>query len=609
MRLISMTIANFRAYGEERSIKFDDITTIIGRNDVGKSTILEALEIFFNNDTVKIDSSDPTVWVGSNRVAITAEFDQLPSEITLDAGAPTNLSQEYLLTSDSTLMIRKLFDCSKTKPSVESFIVAEHPTANGVENLLELKEKELQALVKEKKLEVALKGNPGMRQALWASVDDLKIGQTFIPVSKTKEDTKRIWEQIELHLPMFVLFQSDRQSKESDGEVQNPLKGAISAAIAEVQNEIEAIQNKVREKSEEIVALTHAALQSIDSGLANSLTPTFIPPTSAKWTGLFSIGMDTDESIPLNKRGSGVRRLILVSFFKAEAERRLRTSEKANIIYAIEEPETSQHPNNQKILMESLIEIANVSNTQVIVTTHSPGLAADLPVDSIRFISSEGVRDTPDIFSGVDVFDDVANALGLVPDSRVKVLICLEGPLDVIALCELSRALNEEDATIPSIGNDPRCAFVTLGGSTLKSWVDQNYLRGFRCPEVHIYDGDVGDYADAVAKVNSRQDGFDSWAVQTQKHEIESYLHADAINEEFGVQIEIVDHPEEGKPAVPSAFGIAYAEAKGRDTILSDRKAKKYLSRAFKRMTAERVRERDPNNEIENWLRQIAHFF
>ena len=45
------------------------------------------------------------------------------------------------------------------------------------------------------------------------------------------------------------------------------------------------------------------------------------------------------ENIPINKRGSGVKRLILFKFFRAEAERRLQESNTTSIIYAIEEPE------------------------------------------------------------------------------------------------------------------------------------------------------------------------------------------------------------------------------------------------------------------------------
>ena len=55
-----------------------------------------------------------------------------------------------------------------------------------------------------------------------------------------------------------------------------------------------------------------------------------------------------DNDIPINKRGSGIRRLILINFFRAEAERRIREMNAPSIIYAIEEPETSQHAEHQK---------------------------------------------------------------------------------------------------------------------------------------------------------------------------------------------------------------------------------------------------------------------
>jgi hypothetical protein len=47
MKLIAVEVENFRAYKERRRVEFDDLTTLIGKNDIGKSTILEALEIIF----------------------------------------------------------------------------------------------------------------------------------------------------------------------------------------------------------------------------------------------------------------------------------------------------------------------------------------------------------------------------------------------------------------------------------------------------------------------------------------------------------------------------------------------------------------------------------
>ena len=60
MKITSMKINNFRGYNREINIKFDDLTVIVGKNDVGKSTILEALDIFFNDGkgTIKLDKND-----------------------------------------------------------------------------------------------------------------------------------------------------------------------------------------------------------------------------------------------------------------------------------------------------------------------------------------------------------------------------------------------------------------------------------------------------------------------------------------------------------------------------------------------------------------------
>lgn len=46
MKLYQLKLKNFRSYKEEICIEFENLTTFIGKNDVGKSTILEALEIF-----------------------------------------------------------------------------------------------------------------------------------------------------------------------------------------------------------------------------------------------------------------------------------------------------------------------------------------------------------------------------------------------------------------------------------------------------------------------------------------------------------------------------------------------------------------------------------
>jgi AAA15 family ATPase/GTPase len=102
-----------------------------------------------------------------------------------------------------------------------------------------------------------------------------------------------------------------------------------------------------------------------------------------------SVSITGDEDIPINKRGSGVKRLILLNFFRAEAERRKNENNVPSIIYAIEEPETSQHPNHQRKLIEAFIELSQSDNTQILLTTHSPSIVKLLEFDHIKLIKNE----------------------------------------------------------------------------------------------------------------------------------------------------------------------------------------------------------------------------
>ena len=50
MRIKSLTISNFRRYSSAVTIEFDNLTAFVGKNDAGKSSVLEALDIFFNDN-------------------------------------------------------------------------------------------------------------------------------------------------------------------------------------------------------------------------------------------------------------------------------------------------------------------------------------------------------------------------------------------------------------------------------------------------------------------------------------------------------------------------------------------------------------------------------
>ena len=91
----------------------------------------------------------------------------------------------------------------------------------------------------------------------------------------------------------------------------------------------------------------------------------------------------------VRQRDSGVKRLILLIFFRAEAERRKNEENVPSIIYAIEEPETSQHTENHKKLIFAFLSLAETANTQVVITTHSAVLVKELKIKHLRLITTD----------------------------------------------------------------------------------------------------------------------------------------------------------------------------------------------------------------------------
>lgn len=405
MKIKSLTIKNFRSYKDEITVSFNDLTAFVGRNDVGKSSVLEALDVFFHDGkgTIKLDKEDINKdrWQnGDNDVIIAVSFTDLPTNVILDETNETTLGDEYLLHSDGCLHIKKTFKgASTTVSNIKVSIIANHPTNTECHNLLQKKQSDLVKQIESLKIDCEDKRkNALMRAAIWNYYqDDLQLDETEIDVSSKEGDIKSIWEKLQLLLPYYSLFQSDRKNSDGDDEVQDPLKAAVKQILnaTDLQEKLQQVAQSVQETLQQVSDLTLEKLREMNPEIANSLHPN-IDFANLKWPDVFkNVSISGDNDIPINKRGSGVKRLVLINFFRAEAERRQRESHNSGIIYAIEEPETSQHKEHQRILMTALVNLSQQANTQVVITTHSADIVKSLGFDNIRLIlnNDHGTKD------------------------------------------------------------------------------------------------------------------------------------------------------------------------------------------------------------------------
>lgn len=549
MRLKSVKLTHFRGYRQTTVITIDEaMTGIVGRNDFGKSTILEALAIFFEIDGIKVDKSDMNCFSladGIEQFEIACEFDNLPSTLVLDDNVETSLANEFLLNAEGALEIVKTFKATSGKLERTS-ICCQHPSDNLLSTLLSQKIADLRRLGEERGVAdtVADKRVASLwRQAIRHSAAPLACQETFLDVDKNlSTDSKSIWGKIQDLLPTFALFKADRESSDGDAEAKNPLQQAVKDAQAALQDQISALEQQIETSVLEVADRTLEKLREMAPELASELKPRF--KERPKWS--FSFTLDGENGIPINKRGSGVRRLILLNFFRAEAERAVANMSR-NVIYAIEEPETSQHPNYQIMLMKALLSLSQQNNRQIIVTTHVPALAGLIPIESIRYVTKDE-RGAPVVrLPDSDVLREATESLGVLPETgmeRAKGVVLVEGKSDVTFLRHASKTLKESghiDTSLEDAGVVP----IFIGGcGSVKHWVTLNLADHLGLPWAVFLDSDIGGDEAQVRSIRKRQAEVEAKGrpfYTTRKREIENYICPELILAETGMQVAYTD--------------------------------------------------------------------
>lgn len=615
MRLKTVRIANFRCYKAPIFLSCEDLTTLIGRNDAGKSSLLDALDAFFNDKP--LDKNDASKGGDAKAVTITCSFDNLPAQLVLDESSLTNFADEFLLNTDGDLEITKVYNCSIDKPKISKLSVrAVHPLDQLVRDLLTLKMDDLKTRAGEVGADLTAV-NKTVKREIRNAIREKVQNKTVAPLDLVligdgvdeKGNAAKVWDGLKAALPLFALFKSDRQSSDQDAEAQDPLKIAIKEAVAAKAVELQAVMEFVELEVKKVADLTLKKLKEMDADIAATLDPKFEKPN---WASLIKASITGDHEIPLNKRGSGVRRLILLNFFRAKAERAMLERQAQSTIYAVEEPETSQHPHNQRMLMRALQQLA-VGDDQVIVTTHTPMLARGVPSTGLRFLSKAADGSRSILVGGTEEVNvAIAQSLGVLPDHTIKVFVVVEGVHDIAFLKGLSRMFRGHGQDVPDLDAleiSGELVFVPAGGAdNLAYWASK--LSPLDRPEFHLFDRDAPSASPSkhVLKINAVNQRAKCKAVSTTRLEMENFLHHQAINaaaQAQGVQINLTalyGHDDD-VPTLLSALLNAHAPQHSK---WKPNRVKAWLANTVVHtMDVQMVAEVDPSGEMIGWLQEI----
>ncbi|MGX6997986.1 ATP-dependent nuclease [Periweissella fabalis] len=369
------------------------------------------------------------------------------------------------------------------------------------------------------------------KAALKSAAESGKLDTIEISINN-KGALKDISSAIYSNLPIYQLFKADRSNNDGDSEIQDPINAIIKVSLAQqhIQRQLESVSKDIENSVKNITDTTVNMLQDMNPSIASDLDANFKTPN---WSSVFKFSLDTNSGIPLNKRGSGVRRLILLNFFRSEAKRKLDDAEKENahnldIIYAFEEPETAQHPKFQKMLIDSFKTISESKQIQVFITTHSPSIAQIVPKDGIRLIKKD--NNDINILSNQEAISGVIDQLGILPNiklypDQIECAVFVEGPSDI----EFFEYIYNMLSTKKDVEKE-KTIFVSGGGTSIVDAVNLKFVGQLRLKKkIMIVDGD-----DSGKKDISRLDENDDvTTIQLQRSTIEFYLPYNDVKQAF----------------------------------------------------------------------------
>jgi putative ATP-dependent endonuclease of OLD family len=516
MRLRTVRIENYRCLAAV-TVDVADLTALLGPNSAGKSSLLHALEFFFEGREL-----EPADVFGAADAAVTVEciFDDLNEADRLAlgpyaAGDQVVLRRSWKHGGDQKLTGRgrRFPDFSVVRDKAGRERTAAYKTLRDDRAELDLPSATNLAAVEQAMLTFE-QANPDRCE----SVENEDASQLF---GFKSVGQARLADRFSF---VFVPAVSDAPGEaiEKRGSLLSRLLTAVTEQRAAANEGLKTIETEAREKYEEAIATTHGPILRDLSVQLSKQMQRYVPSAEIKLepfaTG-FSIdaprvdlrGGEERDLTDLGRQGHGFQRAFIISILEylADAEVGEASADKPTLFLAIEEPELYQHPPRARHFYKTLATIANGGSVQVAYATHSPYFVAPSRFDSVRIFrrgQSDGVaRGTGVTAASIPVVaDKLPKAEQADPRpylSRTfseqfreaffaKGVLLVEGPSDVAIFEAAAKLLGLKDLAADGI-------VITHVGGKGSQPIALAILDALQIPTFCVFDGDA-DAADGT---------------------------------------------------------------------------------------------------------------
>ncbi len=409
MKIKELRIENFRAFKDE-TIDFDDYTSFVGPNGVGKSTVFHALNLFFRQskdsqtDLLKLSANDFHHSNTNQPIKVTVTFSSLSDQAKKDLA-------DYVRQDKLIVTAVARYDAISEKADVKQF-----GNRLGMEEFRKFFEadkngakaaelKEIFKSFREKYSEISSASSKAdMISALHDYESKNPDNCVLIPSEDQFYGVSRGVNKLESHIQwVFVpaIKDATEESEESTRSALGQLLARTVRSKVSFDERILELRNNVRNEYQKLLDAEQETLDDISGALENRLANWAHPNISAsiQWK------QDPDKSIKieeplaglkvgergfegeLSRFGHGLQRSYMLALLQE-----LSTFDSENVpmlIMGIEEPELFQHPPQARYLAETLFELSQ-TNSQIIICTHSPLFIPGDSFDKIRLACEHG---------------------------------------------------------------------------------------------------------------------------------------------------------------------------------------------------------------------------
>ncbi|WP_410514009.1 AAA family ATPase [Paenibacillus sp. BR2-3] len=397
MKLHSFKIEGFRRH-LDTEVFFSDATFLLGENNIGKSSILNALH-FLLNDVKKLSEEDFFCLKeegltfntrGVEEIIMTAEFRDIPEEAKGwigFKGRVLNYTQE-----DGNSGYRIIY--KKTFTPGSDYIVEMRQQIRNIKaeyeqcsSIQEYTDASLDmSLIKDKIGSIA-----PTKKLTAKELNYIKELEDLYDYDEQNEEWFRnpggIPSNVLSKLPKFLLIPAQDKIDELSGT-----SGTLISTLTQLFNDVRETSDNYKQ-AQQYLDLLAAELNPEDSGSEfgqmmlelNKTVSDVFPNTGLKAvTNLaeadkvikpqFKISMFSNITTSVNMQGTGIIRSAVFALLRYRnlRENRRGAEQSRPLLVGFEEPEIYLHPNAAKQMRDTIYELASAHNNQIVCTTHSP---------------------------------------------------------------------------------------------------------------------------------------------------------------------------------------------------------------------------------------------